>query len=145
MASTFQWVAPAAASCALYTELNGLKSGGYSAASAAIDNETGLFQFVNLELILGSLTPIAGGYVQVDLEPSLDGTTFVDTGECNHFNQLTVFSLDTTSCVGQRLVRHNLPIPPLQFKFSIRQVSGVALPYGSLSALRYRRHNGQAV
>lgn len=145
MPTTFQWIAPEAASCALYTELNGLLSGGYSAASAAINNETGLYQYVNLELIIGSLTPTAGAYVQVDLEPSLDGTTFVDTGECNHFNQLTVFSLDTSSCTAQRLVRHNLPIPPLSFKFTVRQVAGVAFPYGTVNALRYRRHNEQGI
>lgn len=145
MATTFKWVAPEAASCALYTELNGLKSGGYSAASATIANETGLFQYINLELILGSITPISGGYVQVDLEPSLDGTTFVDTGQCLHMNQLTVFQLDTSSCVGRRLVRNNIPIPPLDFKLTVRQVSGVALAYGTLSALRYRRHYEQGV
>lgn len=144
MPTTFQWVAPEAVSCALYTELNGLASGAYSAASAAINNETGLYQYVDLELILGSLTPIAGGYVQVDLEPSLDGTTYVNTGECNHMNQITVFGLDTgTAC--QSLERVNLPIPPLSFKFTVRNHAGVALAAGSLNALRYRRHNEQGV
>jgi len=145
MPTTFQWVAPEAASCALYAQLNGLLSGGYSAASSAIDNTTDLFQYMNVEIILGSLTPIAGGYIQVDLEPSLDGTTFVDTGECNHMNALTIFQLDSSSCVGQRLVKTNIPIPPLQFKLSVRQVSGVALAYGTLNALRYRRHNEQGI
>src|SRR3990167_8738727 len=112
MATTFQWTAPEAVACTLYTELNGLLSGAYSAASAPIPNGSDLFQYVNLEVILGSLTPIAGGFIQVDLEPALDGSTYVNTGECNHFNHIAIFSLDTgTAC--QSLVRVNLGIPPL--------------------------------
>lgn len=144
MATTFQWTAPAAISCALFTELNGLATGAYSAASGTIDNATDLFQYVNLEVILGSLTPIAGGFVQVDLEPALDGITYVNTGQCNHFNQLAVFALNNAAGC-QTLTRVNLGIPPLPFKFTVRNVAGVPLAAGSLNALRYRRHNEQGV
>lgn len=146
MATTFKWVAPESIATALSTELNSLGNGSFSAASSAIDNETDLFQYINLELVLASLSPTAGAYVDVWLEPALDATpNYVDHGKAlQTAHLLGTLPLDTTASTAQRIIRWNIPIPPLKFKLSVRNGAGVALA-SSGNTLKYRRHNEQGV
>ena len=149
MATTFEWVAPEAIQTALSTDLNGLANGSYSAVSVAINNESDLYQFINLELYLASLTPVAGQSVGVYLLPSVDATNYVDGGGAvapPAETLIAVFSLSTSAGAKWRAAV-NIPIPPLSFVLVIGNLtigSGVAFAANS-NTLKYRRHNGQGV
>lgn len=140
--STIKWLAPEATASALTTELNSLANAGVSSASAAIDNETGLYRYISVELYLASLNPTGTPIVQVYLTPSLDATNFEDATPPT-FSLLTTFDL-ATGAAAKRRVRYNIPIPPLQFKLIVKNGSGVAFA-SSGNTLKYRRHYEQVV
>lgn len=140
--ATVKWVAPESIASALTTELNSLANGSASAASGAIDNETGLYRYISLELYLASLNPTGTPIVQVYLIPTLDATNYEDTTPPN-FSLLTTFDL-TTGAATKRRMRWNIPIPPLSFKLIVKNGSGVAFA-SSGNTLKYRRHNEQVV
>jgi hypothetical protein len=140
--ATVKWVAPEAIASALTTELNSLANGGVSSASGAIDNETGLYQYISLELYLGSLNPTGTPIVQVYLISTLDATNYDDTTPPT-FNLLTTFDL-TTGATAKRRTRWNIPIPPLAFKLIVKNGSGVAFA-STTNTLKYRRYNAQVV
>jgi hypothetical protein len=140
--ATVKWVAPESIATALSTDLNSLANGGVSAASAAIDNETGLYQYISLELYLASLNPTGTPIVQVYLISTLDATNYDDTTPPT-FNLLTTFDL-ATGAATKRRTRWNIPIPPLSFKLIVKNNSGVAFS-SSGSTLKYRRYNAQVV
>ena len=149
MAQTMKWTTPASIATALSTELNGLANGSYSNASGAIDNETGLYQFMQVELNLASLTPVSGQSVAVYLLSSLDGTNFADGGGAvapPDGSLLTIFSLRAATA-AQRRVSSVLEAPPLQFKLVVCNMtitSGVA--FGATgNTLKYRLFNVQSV
>ena len=146
MASIFKWVAPESIATALTTDLNSLANGSYSAASAAIDNETDLYTHLDLEVYLGSLTPTGTPTVSAYLVPSVDGTNYTDGGGATAppiETLIAVLSLSTSTGAKYRSAT-NIPIPPLKFKLILLNSSGVALA-SSGNTLKYRRHNGQAV
>ena len=149
MTQTMQWTTPTTIATALSTELDGLANGGYSNASSAIDNEAGLYQFIELELNLASLTPVAGQSVAVYLLPSLDGTNYADGGGAvapPDEALLTIFSLRAATA-AQRRVSMVLEMPPLLGKLVVGNMtitSGVAFA-ASGNTLKYRLFNVQAV
>ena len=113
-------------------------------ASAAIANETDLYQYIDLELVLASLTPTAGAYCDVWLEATLDGTNYADASKpLQTASLLGAFQLDTAAA-AQRIVLANIPIPPLGFKLQLRNMSNVTLG-ASGNTLKYRRHYEQGV
>ena len=143
MAQTFKWVAPEALATYFTTELNSLANVTTSAEGAAIDNETDLFQFINFEVNLASLTPTAGGFVSVLLLPTYDGTNYATT-HVSYLDRI-VATIGLKDGVGAaRISKENVPIPPLEFKLALYNAAGVALA-ASGNTLKYRRHNGQAV
>ncbi|MCB0038685.1 MAG: hypothetical protein KDI56_09575 [Xanthomonadales bacterium] len=149
MTTELKWTTPESIATALSTELNSLANGSYSAASSAIDNATGLYQFIELELYLASLTPVSGQSVTVYLLASADGTNYASGGgsvapPSNAL--LTVFDLRAATAT-QRRVSRVLEIPPLSFKLVVGNASiasGVAFA-SSGNTLKYRRFNVQAV
>ncbi len=143
MATTFQWVAPESIATALTTELNSLANGSFSAAFA-LDNEAGLYQFINFELVLASLTPVAGQVASVYIMASLDGTNYPDANQQD--NLVCVFPLSSTAS-AKRKVASNILIPPLKLNITVGNItitSGVAFA-ASGNTLKYRRHNGQGI
>lgn len=146
MASTFKWVAPESIATALSTDLNSLANGSYSAASAAIDNETDLYTYLNLEVYLASLTPTGTPTISVFLVPSVDGTNYTDGGGSTAPPAETLISVVTLSTSAGTKYRSakNIVIPPLKFKLILLNSSGVALA-SSGNTVKYRRHNGQSV
>jgi hypothetical protein len=146
MATTFKWAAPESIATALSGALDGIGDGTFSAASSAITNETGspaLYQYIDLELVLASLSPATGAYVDIWLEPTLDGSNYADAGKAlQTASLLCSFQLDTAAATAQRIVRTNVPIPPLDFKLQLRNKAGVSLG-ASGNTLKYRRHNEQ--
>lgn len=145
--TTHKWLAPTESlTTALTTELNSLADGSYSAASAAIDNATDIYQWMVLELVLASLTPATSPYVAVYLIPSADGTNYADGGGATAppaENLICVFSL-STSTGAKRRVSAPMMIPPLKFKLVLLNEANVALA-SSGNTLSYRRWNEQDV
>lgn len=125
---------------ALSTELNSLANNANTAASAAIDNTTGLDLFVDLELVVATQGSArsAGATIEVYLLPSLDGTNYVDTHETTA-ELVAVFPLDAAT-TARRTVRRDVPVPPGLFKVFARNRTGQALA-ASGSTVKYRTHS----
>ena len=150
MASTFKWVAPEALTSYLTTELNSLADStsdttGFSAVGAEIANETDLYQYISLELVIAAqgAARSAGGFVAVYINYAADGTTYDDTSNKAFTELLGVFGLDA-AVTARRLTKTNLPIPPLDFKLLVLNDTGQALA-ATGNTLKYRRNNEQVV
>ncbi|MEO0166748.1 MAG: hypothetical protein ABIL39_11500 [candidate division WOR-3 bacterium] len=144
--ATFKWTQPETIATALSTELNSLANGSF-AISSAIDNENGLYLFIDLELYLASFTPGSGSpYCAAYFTYSLDGTNFEKEpdGSSGDKPPDAIFPLEASVTQSSRIVITNIPIPPLKFKISLRNMSGAALA-SSGNTLKYRRHNEQGV
>ena len=144
--ATEKWASPESAGTALSTEFNSLADGSFTNASSAIDNETDLYLFMQLELVLASLTPTGQPRVDVYLITSLDGTNYADGGGSTAPPAHTlIFSFDLSTSTGakRRVSQQAIEIPPLKFKLVARNGSGVSLA-SSGNTLKYRRHNLQA-
>lgn len=142
MATTFKWLAPEAEASALTTDLNSLGNGSLSAASAAVDNEADLYQYIHLELALASLNPTGSPYVNVYIAYSLDGTNY-DDGSVSEMQVLAVLPLATGSAT-KRVSRGPFPLSPLKFKLYVENKSGVSFG-ASGNTLKYSRLNDQGV
>lgn len=140
--ATVSWAAPESIATALDTGLNSLASND-SQISAAIDNETDKYLYLNLELVLASLTPATVPYVALYALYSLDGTNYQDGSDTviPQPNALLCVLALSTSTGAKRLVAANLPIAPLKFKLVLENQANVALA-ASGNTLKYRRHNG---
>lgn len=150
MATTFKWAAPEALTSALTTELNSLADStsdttGFSAVSAEISNETDLYQYINLELVIAAQGSArsAGAFVAVYINFAADGATYDDASNKAFGTLLATFGLDAAT-TARRLTRANLPIPPLDFKLYVLNDTGQAFA-ASANTLKYRRHNEQSV
>src|SRR5215469_2189037 len=60
----------------LSTGLNSLTNATMSAASSTYDNSANLDLYVDIEVVLASLSPAAGAYVSIYVWESVDGTNF---------------------------------------------------------------------
>ena len=142
--ATAKWDTPVAIATILSTDLNALANGAYSAASAAVNNETGLNLYASFELYLASLTPAAGGYCAVHILYSLDGTNFADGGGAtapSAGSLVCTFDLSTATAV-KRHVRGNILLAPYQFKVVLLNAAGAALA-ATGNTLKYRVHSEQ--
>ena len=143
--ATFKWAAPETITTVFTTELDGLTDGSFSGQSSAITNETGLYQYIDFELVLASLSPAAGAFVDLWLDATLDGSNYADASKALQTSALLcAIALDTAAATGQRIVVCNIPIPPLDFKLQLRNKAGVSLAANS-NTLKARRHYEQGV
>ena len=150
MATTFKWVAPEALTAYLGTELNTLADStsdttGFSAVGAEIANETDLYQYIDLQLVVATQggARSAGAFVAVYINYAADGSTYDDTSNKAFSELLAVFPLDAAT-TARTLTKVNLPIPPIDFKLLVMQDTGQAFA-ATLNTLKYRRHNEQGV
>lgn len=131
MASIGKWNTPSSIVSVLTTELNSLGSGSMSAASAAINNDTNLDMYGDLELNLGALSPTAGGYVAVYIAEAADGTNYPAPSAADQRLQtnalLCTYAVSTTASTAQRLVVRNVLLPPGKFKLYVDNQSGGAM------------------
>lgn len=144
MATTFQWATPEALTTALSTELNSLANGSFSSAYA-LDNESGLYQFINFELVLASLTPVAGQCVGIYIMAAVDSTP--NYPDANAVDNLVAVLALSTSTSAKRKDATNILIPPFKLNITVGNISitsGVAFG-ASGNTLKFRRHNGQGV
>lgn len=142
--TTFKWLAPEAIATYYTTELNALANATFVAVGAEITNETDLYQFIVFELVLASLTPTAGGYVDIWINYQPDGTNFADPSKpLQTTSLLTTIQLDTAAA-AQRIPSRAASILPMDFKLQLRNMSGVA--FGATgNTLKYRRFYDQGV
>lgn len=143
MATTQKWTAPEAISSPLTTQLNSLANGAQSAASAAIDNETDLYRWAEVEVVLASLTPTGSPAVHILLIQSLDGTNFEDLSTSALHTQVASVSF-STAVAAKRMVSRPFAIPPTQFKLALQNQAGPALA-ASGNTVKIRRFNEQSV
>ena len=145
MATTLKWTAPEAIATYYTTELNSLADGSFVAVGAAITNETGLYQYIDIEVVLASLSPAAGAFLDIWIHPTLDASNYADAAKpLQTSGLLATLTLDTTATTAQRIIATNIPIPALDFKLQLRNKAGVALN-ASGNSLKYRRHYEQGV
>jgi hypothetical protein len=140
MANKILWDAsPTSRGTVLTTELNSLGNGAYSGVGTAIDNTSNLDQYGALDIVLASLNPTSGAYLQLFLVQSIDGTTYEDPpSSTNPGYQMSVgvFSV-TTGSAAKRLMSPWFRIPPGKFKFVLLNGTGVALGAASNTVTLY--------
>ena len=138
---TLKWEAGVAWSAITIT-LNSVANGSIAIGSTVITNGTDLNLRLDASLILGSLTPGTGGYVELHLIPlTHDGTNYADaaiSGAC------MVAALPLTSGASIKYVtfmppRCWLEIQPGSFKLGIGNRAGAAFA-ASGNALQYRTY-----
>jgi hypothetical protein len=134
----FTWKAPTSIASALTTELNSLANGSYSSVSTAYDNETNKHLYLDLELVLASLTPTGTPSCPVFLVAQVDGTNYEDSPNAASI-PIAIFAF-TTATAAKRQIRSNILVPPLSFKLGILNSMGVSLA-SSGNTLKYRLHD----
>jgi hypothetical protein len=145
MATTFKWNAPEAIATYYTTELNSLANATFVAVGAEIANETGLYPYITFELVLASLSPTAGAFVDVWIDYQPDGTNYSDAAKpLQTSSLLCTIPLDTTASTAQRINSQICGIMPMDFKLQIRNMAGVAFG-ASGNSLKYRRFYDQGV
>lgn len=144
MATTFKWLAPEAIATYYTTELNSITTGTFVAVGAELANETDLYQYIVFEVVLASLTPAAGGYVDIWIDYQTDGTNYADPAKPLQTSAfLCALGLDTTAA-AQRITSRPCAILPIDFKLQLRNMAGVTLA-ASGNTLKYRRFFDQGV
>jgi hypothetical protein len=142
----FKWSTPDTLATALSTELNSLANNTYSALSATIDNEAGLFQYIDLELFIAAqgVARSSGAWVGVYIAAAVDPTpTFPDTSNDAFAELLAAFQLDAAT-TARRLTKTNIVIPPLKFQLYVKNNTGQAFA-ATGNTLKYRRHAEQSI
>lgn len=129
-AKAIKWEAgPVSRSTVLTTELNALANGAFSAVGSALDNTANSDQYGALDIVLSSLNPTAGAYLNLYLVQSLDGTTYEDAPSATNpgTHMLVANVLVTTGSAAKRIMTPWFYIPPGKFKFVLLNATNVAL------------------
>lgn len=144
MSNIGKWNAPSSVVTVHSTSLNSLADDTMSAASSAIANQTNLDMYVDIELVLASLSPVAGAHILIFIAEAIDGTNYPADAAATMRLQtqqiLTIFSLGITAATAQRTVSRNIIIPPGTFKLYVDNQAGVALG-ATLNTLKILPYN----
>jgi hypothetical protein len=131
MTSVAKWNAPSSIVSVLTTELNSISNNAMSAASGAIDNDTNLDMYVDIEVLLAALSPAAGAFIALYILEAPDGTNYPAQSAADlrltTSQLLCVIPVGTTSSTAQRVVARNILIPPGKFKIVLDNQTGVSL------------------
>jgi hypothetical protein len=115
----------------LTTGLNSLANNTMSAASATYANQTNLDLYVDIEVVLASLSPSAGAYVSIYVLESVDGTNFPAQSDADlrltSTQLLCVLPIGTTAATAQRVTARNILLPPAAIQFKLDNQTSVAL------------------
>ena len=150
------WAAPTVAYTSyLTTELNACANNKI-VLGGAIDNESNLCTFLDLELYLASLdvSGQANPSIDIYLLESIDGGTHFDTGEDGVTADVDMPAQDkiitkmgmrkNTGAEVKHLIKTMIPIPPGRWKLALRNKTGIAFA-GTLNTLYYRTYNLKVV
>lgn len=131
MANIGKWNAPSGTVTVLSTGLNSLGNNTMSAASSNIANQTNLDMYVDIEVLLASLSPSAGAYVALYILESIDGTNFPAQSDADlrltTTQLLCSIPIGTTGATAQRVAVRNVVIPPGLFQIKLDNQTGVSL------------------
>lgn len=115
----------------LSTGLNSLTNNTMSAASSTYANQTNLDLYVDIEVVLASLSPTAGAYVAIYVWESVDGSNFPAQSDADlrltSTQLLCVIPIGTTASTAQRVVARNILLPPAAIQFKLDNQTGVSL------------------
>lgn len=139
------WDTPSALTSYFATEIDSLADStsdttGFSPVGAEISNATSKNRYIALELVLATQAAArtAGGFVGVYVNYAADGSTYSDTSNKIYGELLTTYSFDTATN-GRRLVRTDIPIPPIDFKLLLLNDTGTQFATGN--TLKYITYN----
>jgi hypothetical protein len=131
MANLGKWGTPGTLTTVLSTGLNSLGNATMSAASSTYANDTSLDLYVDVEVVLASLSPTSGAYVSIYLWEAVDGATFPAQSDADlrltTTQLLCVIPVGTTAATAQRVVARNLLLSPAKVQFKLDNQTGVAL------------------
>lgn len=157
MAADLKWKAPTVGLTSyLTTELNTLADNAIETGGAAINNQTNLCTFMDIEIMLASadFSSMVNPAIVIYLLESIDGGTDYDTssdGETADDNMPPVDKIITTmgfrpysGAEAKVIVKSMIPIPPGFFKIAPRNQAGMDLA-ASGNILSYRTYNYQSV
>lgn len=143
--ATIDWEAPDGITTYLSTELNALADDA-NKLGAAIDNETDRKRFLAVEVFLSTQGAArdTGAFIQIDILYSVDGTNYAFGADALDASLGgPSFNLPFDAAVTARYqTAVDIPIYPYKFKLLFKNSTGEALG-GTLSTLKYRRHNGE--
>jgi hypothetical protein len=113
----------------LTTELNGLGNGAYSGNGPAFDNTSNLDEWAILDIVLASLNPTTGAYLQLLMALSADGTNYEDAASTtNPGTHQAIPSVSiATGSAAKRIVVPPFRLPPNKMKFNLLNAANVAL------------------
>jgi hypothetical protein len=137
MANLVKWGTPASPVNLLTTELNNLGNNTVSGLGPSFDNGSAArWVYADIECILASLTPTAGGSIIVYLAEAPDGANYSDAKREAAQQILCSFTFDTAAAAKRQTAR-NVMLPPGKFKAYIDNQCGVALAASGSSIVMY--------
>ena len=140
MTNQIKWSTPGSIVSVLTTELNALANNTLSALGPVYDNTgSARHQYVDIELVLASLTPTAGGYISLYAALAVDGTNYGDAKRESMQQLVGIFNLDTAAAAKRTSLR-NILLPPDLMKFYVDNQAGVALG-GTLNTVKVVPYN----
>jgi hypothetical protein len=113
----------------LTTELNSLANGGFSGVGTAFDNTSNLDQFAAADIVLASLSPTTGAYLELFLVQSLDGSNYEDAPSSTNpgTHMLVARVLVTTGSGAKRIMTPVFRVPPGKYKLVLYNATNVSL------------------
>lgn len=140
--AAIKWEAAESIATAIDTGANSLADDG-RAVSAAIDNATGKYPYMDVEISLAAQSSArsAGAYVELHVLVSLDGTNYAygdGSTEPGQTSWVGNVSLDASTS-ARRAILSGVQIPPLSFKLLVINRTGQALA-ASGNTVKYRRY-----
>lgn len=131
MANIGKWGNVSSVTTVLSTGLNSLGNNTMSAASSAIANQTNLDIYVDIEVVLASLSPTTGAFVALYILLAVDGTNYPAQSDADlrltATQLLCTIPVGTTATTAQRVAVRNVVIPPGSFEIKLDNQTGVAL------------------
>jgi hypothetical protein len=130
------WQTEALSSNILSTDFDSKANGTTVTLASILDNSDELYTTVSFELVLGSITPAANGYITMELFASIDGTNYVDIVAYQ-----TMYSRQRTLLSGASVKRVGFTFDnllPFKYKITLLNGSGVTTA-ASGNALKYKR------
>jgi len=132
MANIGEWILSGTGlTTVLSTGLNSLANNTMSAASSTYDNSANLDLYVDIEVVLASLSPAAGAFVAIYVWEAVDGSNFPAQSDADlrltSSQLLVAIPIGTTAATAQRVVARNILLPPAKIQFKLDNQAGVAL------------------